>query len=273
MDENIISKLNRFDPSKEFKEVKNFSAIVLAKRRSGKSVLIKDILSYAKDNYKSAHVFSLTAHLQPELFDYVPKGNMYKGLDMERLDAIYNEQQKYIQKELQKKKKKEKCDHVLLIFDDVIADPNIRSNVSGKTFTNLFILGRHINLAVIVLSQYFGGKYGLNAVCRKNCDFIFSFIPSSEGDREILCKEHLSTKSYKHGQLILDQVFNEAYNVLCICGYKMSPNYEDYVYTYKASMDIRKYQIGEDEFHNYENLNQGITKLKGSKYVKVFEQQ
>ncbi len=249
--------LNRFNPLKEFKQVKNFSAMVLAKRRSGKSVLIKDILSYAKDNYKSAHVFSLTAHLQPDLFNYVPENNVYEGLDLEKLDSIYNEQQKYIERMMEKGRKKEKCDHILLIFDDIISDKNVRLS---SRFTDLFILGRHINIAVIVLSQYFGGKYGLNAVCRKNCDFIFSFRPCNERDKKLVVEEYLSCKGYREGEELLKQVFNEDYQVLCVCVYKMTNEYEDFVFTYKADMNIRKYMIGEDTFSKMIYVNNNILK-------------
>src|SRR5688572_22238349 len=113
VDPNWNSRIKTFNVIEEFKNVKNFSAIVCAKRRSGKSVLIKDILSQIKDNYETAHVFSNTAQLQQDLFDYVPPKNIYYGLDIPILDRIYAEQEAYILRETKKGKKKEKLKYVL----------------------------------------------------------------------------------------------------------------------------------------------------------------
>lgn len=234
-----------FDVCNEFKAVKNFSAIVCAKRRSGKSVLVKDILSQIKNNYAECHVFSNTAHLQQDLFDYVPPENVYYGLDAPILDRIYSDQERYILEQTKKKKDKKKLKHILLIFDDIISDKKIRHS---QTFDKLFIESRHINIAVIGISQYLSGAHGFNALARKNCDFFFTFYPDCDRDKELICNDFLSVKSRKEGKALLESICLEPYTVLCVANHKVAREYEDYVYRYKASLDVRKFTIGNNEY-------------------------
>ncbi len=271
-----IPTIRVFDPKKEFDAIKAFSMLTVAKRRAGKSLLIKDLFRHIKNNYSECYVFSLTAHLQPDLFDYIPQGNIIKGLDTVKLDEIWNRQQEYVLQELKRGIKKEKMNHILLIFDDVIADGNIRTS---QTFSNLFIMGRHINFAVCVLSQYLGGKYGINAVCRKNLDFLFTFMPTNEHDETMLCDEYLSCRAVKEGKVILQSVTQTPFTVMCIVNTRLQKDYSQYCYSYLAELKVPKFTIGRDShismprniFENGKMYTQPTLKYKKSVTTKSVE--
>jgi hypothetical protein len=238
-------RIKTFDVEKEMNNIKNFSAIICSKRRAGKSILLRDILSKIKNNYDRSYVFSNTAHLQPDLFDYIPEANNFYGLQTDILDKIYAKQEDYILKEIKKGKDKKKLKHILLIFDDIISDRRIRTS---QTFDKLFIESRHINICVILLTQYLSSKHGPNVLARRNVDFFFSFYPSSEGDKDLLVKEYLSVKSVKEGKKLLGDITLDHYNAVCIANYKVAREYEDYVYRYQAAMELRKFYIGEEDY-------------------------
>jgi hypothetical protein len=115
---------------------------IYGQRRTGKSVALRHLLHDVKDWYKKAYVFSETIHLQPDLFDYIPKHNQFNSFDQYKLQEIYNEQETYILKNISAGKKKEDLNYVLVLFDDCINDTNFRSS---EILKRIHISGRHVN--------------------------------------------------------------------------------------------------------------------------------
>jgi hypothetical protein len=229
------------------KQTKNMSVGVFAKRRMGKTVLVKDLLSQIKDWYTNIYVFSQTASLQPWNFDYVPKENIINGMNIDKLNEIWKTQSDYINEEMKNKPKnadpsdyKKTLDHIVLVFDDVIGDPKIRNS---PIFNDLFILGRHINVAVFVLSQEFGGKYGLNKVTRSNLDLIICFFPNAEYDRKLMVDQFISTINRKDGMSNLLKLTEEPYHSAVIANFITDHNPENYLFTYKAKLNVPKFTI------------------------------
>jgi hypothetical protein len=102
----------------------------------------------------------------------------------------------------------------------------------------------HINIASIVLSQEFGGKYGLPKVARANEDLVISFFPNAEYDRELIIDQYLSTESKKLGEAILRKVCMEEYTAIVVANFKTDINPEEYIYKYKAKLKVPHFEIG-----------------------------
>lgn len=230
----------KFNIQKELNERRNFAMSITAKRNMGKSVLLRDLISQIGHWYSECYVFSQTARLQPDLFDFVASSFIIDGFDESVLNRIWKTQEESVL--LMKSMNIKNIPRIIIIFDDVIGDPRIRNS---KIFNNLFILGRHINLSVIVLSQEVGGRAGLPKVVRANLDIAIAFNLNSEYDRKLFVSQYLTTKSTKIGFEIINDICLVNYQVIVILNFLTSPEPEKYVRKYIASINIRKFKVGQ----------------------------
>ena len=148
--------------------------ILVAKRNSGKSVLLKYLVDCEKENFDKIFVICPTESIN---HFYTTSGITTD----EFVFDDYNEEMinKLIQKMTKANEKKglegvkggrlaAPLKRVLLILDDLIADTNFHSSPSLK---KLFARGRHCGISVIFTSQYL---HATSPLQRNNCDFILT---------------------------------------------------------------------------------------------------
>lgn len=275
----LLPQIKQFDIVAELGDkIRNFSAAIFAKRRMGKTHLAKYLLYQTRKWFKEIHLFSKTAYLQPGEYDFVPKSNIYNGFVPEKITEIWTRQEAYILSELTKGRKKEDLDIIMILFDDVITDGNIRH---CPAFNDLFVCGRHTRIATIVLSQEFGGREGLPKCARANLDLMISFFPNGEYDRDLLVQQYLSThpdprKSSKLGHALLRSLCDEEYQAIIVANFKTTLDIPSYVFRLKAPAKIPKFVIGEKQIAfsrnqiqmiNKEKMGGGLTTLTGGRLI------
>jgi len=226
------------DIANDLKKYKSFNCIVTSKTNSGKSVLLNDLVYQIKDWFVSIYVFSLTSYLQPDLFEYCPESNVIDHFDENKLEEIWNRQEMMLQKLLSENKSKDKCPRILILYDDLISDPKVKNSPMLK---KLFVAGRHCNISQFFLTQSFSS---VSPVLRKNCALAIAFYLDSYIDREAYAKSYLSTKNVKLGIMIFDRITKEPYTAICVLNCLVDSNPENYIKTYKASLDVPKFTIG-----------------------------
>lgn len=234
-------KFETFDMVKEFKNRKNFACSITAKRNSGKSVFMRDICFQIKDWYQEVYVFSLSAHLQPDLFSFIKKENVITEFNEAKLLDIWKSQESMVLKMKQLKVEPDKIPKVLILFDDIIGSEKVRNS---SVLNNFFILGRHLHFAVMIITQEMGGKFGLSKVVRANLDLAVAFFLNAEGDRKLFVEQYLSTNNKKVGYLIYDKIAHQAYNSIVILNFKTEKDPTEYVRTYLAREKIPKFKMG-----------------------------
>jgi hypothetical protein len=236
------TKVEIFDPTTL---PKNFSGMIIGKRRTGKSVFLKDMLYKIRKWYKKIFIFSETLHLQPDLYTFIPKENRYNSFNQEALQSIWDTQMSYVMSELEIKPDldKSKLDHVMIIFDDCINDVKFRGS---KILKDLHVMGRHNCIASIILSQTISGKWGIDGVCRQNEDLVVSFMLKEEYNRDLLVEQFLSVENKKIGMKLYRDIVNEdQYQAIVIENYKNSGDYLDFVKKYTAELNIPKFEISD----------------------------
>ena len=229
-----------FDIIKEMKGVKNFCATITSKRRTGKSVLMKDLCSKIKNNYESCYVFSLTSEFQSDLFDFVPKENLFTSFDEAKLEHIWNSQAALVKKLEARKVKKNDMPHVLILFDDLISEPSVRKS---QILKRLFVAGRHCAIAQIFITQSFTA---IPPVLRQNVDLAVAFYLDSAVDRESFAKQYLSTKSNRIGIMIFEKVTKMPYQAIVVLNFKTDSNPQKTIRTYTAQLKVPKFKIGKE---------------------------
>lgn len=212
-----------FNPVKELDSARNFSCVLVSPRRAGKTFMMKYLLYAMKSWFSAVYVFSGTADVQQgNPYDFCPESNIYQGLDVDKINEIYEAQTKRSQQ-------CQECDIetplILLVFDDVInEDVNIRYVNSIK---KIFSKGRHLNIAIIILNQYFTA---LPPVVRANCDFVGCQRLTTKDDKTNFVRAYLSIESDKEGIKILKDITNTDYQFLIVNLIKRSYQVQDFVF-------------------------------------------
>lgn len=219
------------------KECHNFASIICAKRRSGKSVLMKDLCHklYKAGWIEDAYVFSGTAEFQKDLFSYVPEENLYHGMDQFHLKEVWDNQEKKIKTLVKSGVKKETIPCTLVLFDDCVSDT--KACRYSELLTRFYVMGRHLNFAVIFITQYF---CGLPPIIRDNTDWFACFKIRRQTDRENIVQSYLDVEKKQQGFDILRQITAQpdSYQCMIINLVVNGTDPETYVRTYTASMKI-----------------------------------
>ena len=143
-----------------------FSMIVVSKRNSGKSYLVKHLLKlFMVDNklFNYIVLFSSTANLSHD-FECLPKKSVQEDFSSAKVNKILD-----FQKASKDSKNPKQC---LIILDDTIGaklDPSFKSNLDL-----LFSRGRHFNISIIFISQYI--KNYISTTIRNNIDYLLFSI-------------------------------------------------------------------------------------------------
>lgn len=163
---NLNYNFNKFNMS----TLKDNSAICLiAKRNSGKSWLVKDIL-YHKRDIPVVIIISPTEKLGGFYNTFIPNSFIYNEYKSSILNKIFKRQEVIIKKnkENEKKNKKQTDPRILIVMDDCLASKNLWSK--DHNIYELLCNGRHYYITFILTMQY---SLGIQPELRNNFDFIF----------------------------------------------------------------------------------------------------
>lgn len=225
-------QLKKFNP----KLMRDNSIVVfIAKRMSGKSTCVKDIM-YHKRKLPVGIVMSGTEegnnfyqNFIPDLFVY----NEYKSDVIEKIVAR--------QKALLKNKD---ASNVFIILDDCMYDKKF---MKEKIMRQIFYNGRHWNIFFMLTMQY---CMDLTPDLRSNIDYIFVFRENILQNREKIYKNFFGIFPTFD---MFNQVMNsctENYECLVLDNTVKSNKIEDVVFWYKARMYDNPFRVGHPKFWN-----------------------
>ena len=208
----------------DMRKIKKESIIVLlGKRNTGKSILVRDIL-YHKRDIQIGAVVSHTDHLTHFYDRFIPNILINKEYNTDILTKLFDRQKKAIDENW-------KNPHAFLLFDDCLSDAKTWGK--DKCIKELFFNGRHYKLLFILAMQI---PLGIPPGMRTNVDFTFILKNNNNSDREKIFKNYAGMFSSKaHFESVLDAC-TEDYNCLVIDNTTQSNKIEDQVFYYKADM-------------------------------------
>ena len=135
---------------------------LLAKRNSGKSVLLKHLVESEKHKFAKIWVICPTEKINRFYSDIVDDECIFDSYDEKWVNKLIDKMTQINSNKPAKERK-----NVLLILDDLVSDTNFHQSPS---FKKIIIRGRHINIAIILTFQY------LNLIpptARSNLDTLF----------------------------------------------------------------------------------------------------
>jgi len=221
-------ELKKFDPSK----ISHDSVCLwIGKRHTGKSVCMKDILSYHRD-IPVGVVVSPTESANGFFEKFIPKMLIYDE-PSEVTIAKFLERQMKISTERKRELKKFGNSQIdaraFLILDDCMYDKRWINNISIRS---IFMNGRHYKIFFLITLQH---AMGLPPVLRNNIDYFFIFRNNIRREREKIYQHYAGMfPTFEAFEQVMMQT-TENYECMVIDNKTQSNKLEDQVFWYKAS--------------------------------------
>jgi hypothetical protein len=216
-------KIDEFN-TEDMKDITGGVVAIIAPTNSGKSVLLKDLISKTKDNYQEFYLFSRTAKMQ-KFFDFFPRQFITDDFDEEKLSTIW-------EKQVELNEQGRSMPKILVILDDIIASPSYKKS---KMLEECSISARHLNITVILLSQNFTS---IKPIVRNNIRIAIAFQMASKKERDKFSEQFLSADNAMAGDLLLKRITGVKYQCIIVQVYKNGESLSDKVKRYIASPDV-----------------------------------
>lgn len=216
-------KLKKFDMTK----MKSDSIVLLlAKRRTGKSFLCRDIL-YNHRDVPTGIVVSPTEKANTYYGDFIPDSFIHDEYTPELLDRFLKRQRAV--RQLAKETGRKFDERAFLVMDDCMFD---NKWVKDSQVREIFFNGRHYSIFFILLMQY---AMGITPALRSNIDYVFILKETVMANRKKLYDHYAGVfPSFDIFCQAMDQCTND-YECLVIDNTINSNTIEEQVFWFKAT--------------------------------------
>jgi len=239
-------QLSKFDMKKiSFKPNENKGPVVvlIGRRDTGKSFLVKDLLYYHQD-IPIGTVISGTEEgngfygkLVPKLFIH----NEYNSAIIENILKRQKQVLKQVKKEIDTYKKSNIDPRTFTILDDCLFD---NSWSKDKLMKLLFMNGRHWKIMLVITMQY---PLGIPPILRTNIDYVFILREPYIANRKRIYENFAGMfPTFESFCQVMDQC-TENYECLVINNNSKSNKLNDQVFWYKAEAH-NDFKLGSKEF-------------------------
>ena len=218
--------------------------VLIGKRDTGKSFLVKDIL-YHQKNIPAGSVISGTEAANEFYSSMVPPIFIHEEYQPIIISNLLKRQKQLI---IQRKENQSINPKAFLILDDCLYD---NSWVKSTDVRSLFMNGRHYKSMFIITMQY---ALGIPPNLRTNIDYVFLLRENIVRNRKQLYEQYAGMfPSFEVFCQVMDQC-TENYECLVIHNNAKSNKLQDQVFWYKASPHD-DFHIGHPSFWKYHNAN------------------
>jgi hypothetical protein len=247
-------ELKKFDmKSISFKPNENKGPVVvlLGKRDTGKSFLVRDLLYYHQD-IPIGTVISGTEEGNGFYTKMVPKLFIHNEYNTAIIENVLKRQRtvlKQVKKEMETYKRSTIDPRAFVILDDCLYDATWTRD---KLMRLLFMNGRHWKIMLVITMQY---PLGIPPTLRTNIDFVFILRENYIANRKRIYENYAGMfPTFEAFCQIMDQC-TENYECLVINNNSKSNKLQDQVFWYKAESH-NDFKLGSKEFWE---LSKGIT--------------
>lgn len=228
-------KLRKFDIDSM---IDDCVVVMIAKRRTGKSFLCRDIL-YHKRGFPSGMVISPTEKANPFYGDFVPDLFIHDEYSSDTVESFLKRQEVLVQ--LQKKKPGLDA-RAFLCMDDCLYDSSFTKH---NCIRSVFMNGRHYKTMFLLMMQY---PLGITPALRTNIDYVF-LLKETVNRKKLY--EHYASLFGTFGTFCqaMDQC-TQNYECMVIDNTNTSGKIEDTVFWYKAEAHP-EFKIGAERYWRY----------------------
>lgn len=229
--------VNRFDMSK----MKKHRIIVLiGKRSTGKSVLLRDIMYHVSDNVDFGVAMTPTEDTAAMFREHMPANWIYSGFNSNTLESLLN-----IQRDLGRTNKQR---DLYVLMDDCMYDKKM---LKSTAIRDLFMNGRHYKVMYMTCMQYI---MDMPPDLRTNVDYVFALKENILTNKQKLWKYFFGMfEKFEDFNKVMDRC-TENYGVLVLDNTVPSNKIDDTVFWYRAQLDLPMFSMGSKKFWKLTNL-------------------
>lgn len=256
-------------PIKEFKlssMVPNPSIVMIAKRGSGKSVVVKDILKqYA--HIPGGTIISPTDKLSSFYGKFFPSMYIHYEYKTEIIQNVLTRQREIKQKSDDKLKQRKKLDpRAILVMDDCLASKN--SWMKDQQIMEIFMNGRHYKLMYILTMQY---PLGITPEMRSNFDYIFLLADDYTTNMKRMFDHYAGMfPTFDSFKQVFMQITTD-YGALVIVNRGSRPSILEKVFWFKASNeDVSKFGCRQFNKFSENNFNKNWDAYKQAPSIESY---
>lgn len=229
--------------------------VLIAKRNSGKSFLIRDIMSHNKD-IPAGTVISRTDKVAHFYDKFIPGILIHDTYRTELIQKIFDRQNKAIKDGWKNKR-------FFLIFDDVLSEAATWKK--DRLLQDIFFNGRHFNILFLLAMQ---APMGITPALRSNIDYTFILKTSNHSDRKRLFDHYAGVfPSMAVFEKVLDAC-TENYGCMVIDNTTNTNNISDQVFFYRAD-DHRDFKLCDERFWEKNSMVQSRPVPHSSSVINV----
>jgi len=239
-------ELKKFDMKNiSFKATENKGPVIvlIGRRDTGKSYLVRDLLYYHQD-IPIGTVISGTEAGNGFYAEHVPKLFIHEEYNSAIIENILKRQRtvlKQIKKEIEAFRKSSIDPRAFVILDDCLFDATWTRD---KMMRLLFMNGRHWKMMLIITMQY---PLGIPPNLRTNIDYVFILREPYISNRKRIYENYAGMfPTFESFCQVMDQC-TENYECLVINNNAKSNKLGDQIYWYKAD-EHKNFKLGSKEF-------------------------
>lgn len=207
----------------------NASIVLLGKRNTGKSTLVKDTL-YHHRNIPYGQVISPTDKANPFYSNFVPKRLIHPEYDRQIIKKFQERQERAKEKFGNAVGENKKDYRAFIILDDCLANNSWQKDVEMRS---LLMNGRHYGIMLLITMQY---PLGVGPQLRTNFDIIFILRENIIGNRKRIYDNYAGMfPSFESFCQVMDTC-TEDYECLVINNLSQSNDITEQVFWYKADL-------------------------------------
>jgi hypothetical protein len=222
----------------------NKVVVILGKRDTGKSFLVRDLLYYHRD-IPIGTVVSGTECANRFYSDMVPSIFVHEKPNPEIVANVLKRQDKlhrHMRKEIKRGGRSNIDPRAFLILDDCLAEG--KRWIRHEAIQSAFLNGRHFNLLFVVTLQY---PMGLPPMLRGNIDYVFILRDNLISNRKRIYENYAGIFPTFDFFCQTVTACTSDYEMLVINNNSKSNRLEDQVFWYKAQMH-EPFRIGAQYF-------------------------
>ena len=229
-------KLLRWDAEKHLREKPASIMLLLGRRGSGKSVLMKHLAHiYSTLNLPGSLTIGMSpTHETNRCLDFIPESLIYREFDENVFRNVIAHQRRV-------KKMGREPPHISFWLDDIGYDSSI---FKTKTMREVFYNGRHFNLSICIALQY---CIDLPTSLRGNTDIVISLNEPVLTNRKRLYEQYFGMiDSWASFSNIMQACCNNYGAIISANNLSASTKLEDNIFWFRANPNIGSFTLGDE---------------------------
>jgi hypothetical protein len=172
----------------------SFTHLFLGRRASGKSTALKHLCYRLRAHFPTVVVISPTAAENGFFHGWVPPELIYPAYSEVLVDSLIHRNRRLIAENAVLAPAQRISPRLLLILDDCITQ---REASHSRALESIFVLGRHVQISVIMTTQHAAAQNAVPPIIRVNTDFVWVAAQSSQAAVDMVVDTWLSGCSAK----------------------------------------------------------------------------